>query len=293
MCVASIRYWHPERAVYLLKDEGRGKFDTQEIEKALNVEVLDFGQPLRYSSPAAKLEVLYLPVHALYLDSDIILVGPVLDLLEKNGEDFLVSPSRIHDPGHDHLTDLYYNWSQMRKFDPAFQYPGYVFNAGRFVCTGGILERHEVDRFFTPPRIGKLSHPDVFRNLDQGVLNYLLPKIAQEGRATVGLVDFKLFAYPTVIGEERVPMAAQRDKTAPPALIHYAGEKFPLNRQCLRPDLLDFYERLYYSRVPRGSLLRRLRAVRRFAQWFPRYWSRQLRSRVPRPLRKLARSLIS
>ena len=293
-CVGSIRYWYPEIEIALLKDVGCGDFDTSELERCWGVTILDPERPVRYGSPVSKFEVFYrkTPERVLFLDSDIILVGPVLEALDGRPEDVIVSADSFASPEAEHIAAVYYNWNEIKKLDPAFRFPGYVFNTGQFVARGGLIDRHEVERFYDPPHSGNLRWPEIFTCYgDQSVLNYLLPKLEQEGKLTIGRVPFKIFAHPTCIGPDVIPLESQKSRRGLAKLIHYAGDKLPLNCQRLRPDLLNFFEAYYYSRVRFGPLKRRTRALTRLIRWFPRYYSRQIYQRFPTRLRKMAKHL--
>jgi hypothetical protein len=278
-CVASIRHWYPDRPIYLLKDLARGDFDTSEIGKYWDVNVLDIGQPVKYGTSLSKTELFFVQPDGqriLYIDSDILFVGPVVEALEAHDSDFIVSPSWVGDPGSEHVSGYYYRWPELQRFDPAFQYPGYVFNAGQMVITSGLIRRAELDCFYFDKV--KVREATVFTDRhDQGVLNYLLPKLAADGRISLLPFEFKLFAHPSLIGKHRLPLQSQRDRTGLPYLVHYAGPKYPLNLWRVRHDLLDYFDSLYYSRIPDGgakrikrTFSRNLKTLRDVPAWLGR-----------------------
>ena len=97
--VASIRYWHPEIPICLLRDHGRGRFETSEIEKCWSVEAID-SEPCYSGWGYTKLELLFRPLRErfLFVDADTAFVGPLLEVLDARPEQFIVSPDVIDDP---------------------------------------------------------------------------------------------------------------------------------------------------------------------------------------------------
>lgn len=94
-CVASIREFHPEIPVYLLKDLAYGPYDTTELERALDVRPWEATRRL-HGLGWARLDVLFSrPARRLLiLDSDTVLIGPVVRELEAFDEDFVSSMKR-------------------------------------------------------------------------------------------------------------------------------------------------------------------------------------------------------
>ena len=128
----------------------------------------------------------------------------------------------------------FYDWERLKELDPTFNFPGFVFNSGQFVVNRACVAREEIGRFYDPPESGNRRQPDVFTIYgDQGVLNYVLPKMQQEGRLTIGRVRFDIWADPASIGPDVISLESQQSRRGIPKVVHYAGQKFPLNSQCL------------------------------------------------------------
>ena len=92
ICLASIRFWHPEIPIYLLKDSSQGKFNTTEMEDAVNASCF----PCEYLAGGwglTKIESLFSDTKekVLLLDSDTVLLGPILERLEQYDEDFIIT----------------------------------------------------------------------------------------------------------------------------------------------------------------------------------------------------------
>jgi len=90
-CVASIRQWYPDLPIFLIKDEGRGTYDTGDLERHWQVQV--FGTEKKHLGYGmGKLEPLFQArrQRCLILDSDVVFLGRVLEPLERLEEDFIV-----------------------------------------------------------------------------------------------------------------------------------------------------------------------------------------------------------
>ena len=91
-CVASIRYWYPDVEIFLIKDYKKGNFSTREIEKIFNVKVFPTKRKI-FGWPWSKLEIILHEKREkyLFLDSDVVFLGKVLDKLNEYEEDFIVT----------------------------------------------------------------------------------------------------------------------------------------------------------------------------------------------------------
>jgi hypothetical protein len=264
ICVASIRYWYPEVNIWLLKDRFGGDFPTEEVESNFNVRTLE-SPGLYHGWGFAKFEVFFTPIKRfLLLDSDTILLGRLLEDLERFEDDFIVSGVRSDDPEEPRIIRDYINTRLCQEMNPGFIYPGYGINTGQMVITNGVITRDDLDGLVT--RKGGLveeKYPRLFPYADQGVINYVLALKKQAGQASVRYHDF--FIWP---GEERVKsieLESIKRREGIPAVLHWAGLK-PLDfKQFLRLDLLLFFEDLYYRQIPGGASKRRIREVLRLS----------------------------
>lgn len=255
IAVSSIRHWHPDVRISLIKDRLRGDFDTSRLEKDMGVEVLELPMQ-RFGWGVSKLEAMMLPGarRVLIMDSDIVFVGPVLSDLEQSDSDFVVSADPPADPHSEWFRRTYYRIDGVRRqVDAGFSYPGFSFNTGHIVCTTGLLKRTDFEgliEFSEPPR---LLRSDVLSNADQGVLNYLLPKLA----LTRGLtIDRRAFALWSLSPEaDSVSLGEIREHTGQPRLIHWAGEHSGGAWLVRRADILRYFQSEYYRRQPRGWLM--------------------------------------
>lgn len=268
ICVASIRYWYPDVPIGLLKDTSLGDFSTLEIETAWNVFVAQVPRPPR--GPYTKLEAFYLPGRRriLLLDSDIIFLGRVLDILEKADEDFVVNwggtlPLEKEEKIR-YAADGYYDLNGLKKILPDYEPPDYFFNAGHMLITTSIIPRERVEHWLTgsPPHQAPSSTAIYALAHEQGILNVVITQMQQEGKCTIGLCDFVRWSKNKKMVWD-FELEQIENRTGYPVLIHWAEAK-PVHKTGLtRGDLLSFFEDFYYSRIPQASWKRIYRLARR------------------------------
>jgi hypothetical protein len=208
-----------------------------------------------------KLEPLFLESgqRCLILDSDIIFVGPVLDSLKQCEEDFVVSRENAGNPGSQFVKDTYYNYEKLRLMDPGFAYPGFTFNSGQILASTGILKRDDFrDLVSWEGVVPLLKHPEVFSCGDQGIMNYVLAKMAQTNKLTLGKCKFMVWPK----SKEAAELDLKRIKSGAgyPFLLHWAGLQRTRSKDMLLSELLEHFESIYYQRVPFGAIKRRLEA---------------------------------
>lgn len=261
-CVASIRYWYPEVEIRLIKDLRTGWFPTRELEKWFGVS--DAETPLAISGWGwTKIGIFLLPERERYLvlDADTVFLGRVLDRLEEYDEDFIVTGIEDPDPQAPLVTRDYFDDELVREFDPGFRYPGFAFNTGQMVVTSGVLTKRdfeEVMRFDPAPQN---RFPSALRYTDQGILNYVLGRARQRGRATVRYTDF--WKWPASPGSADCDVESLGRREGIPYVMHWAGIKPTRYSEYHRRDLLQFYEDWYYSQIRGGRFIRPLRAAGR------------------------------
>lgn len=260
ICVASVRFWYPAIPLFLIKDFLAGEFSTAEIERNWNVQVFPAARRC-HGWGFAKLESLFGKPggRLLVLDADTVLLGRVVDALERETADFLVTGEDLPDPEFDYVNTNYYDWKKLHRFDPAFSYPGFCYNTGQLVVRPGILKEDDfaaVVKWGVPPT---LRHPEIFRCGEQGVLNYIFAKKWQGQAASVQSVDFGRWASDPVVDGFALNKIVHEGGY--PFVLHWAGYKPPSVSRMLRPDILQHYERYYYAKVKGAWLKRRIRAA--------------------------------
>ncbi len=252
--VANIRHWYPDIRIELLKDENMMAFDTSLLERTYDVHVFPcedrvFGMGFFKFEPLIRMDGRRL----LMLDSDIILAGPVIGQLEQHDEDFLVVTEEDTD---DNRNSYYFNLDDVAAFDPEFRYPGFTFNTGQFVATGGVLKREDFDglvEWGTPRRV---LQRDVFPyHGEQPILNYMALKRHAAGSLSIRRIDF--------MRESRHPdsMAVELDHIMSGKgyhfLIHWHDHKPKVNLPSLkhlaRKDLILHFEKAFFRKAGYGT----------------------------------------
>lgn len=263
-CVASIRYWYPDVEIYLIKDYIQGAFSTTEIEEAFDVKIFP-AQRKFFGWPWSKLAVI---LHEqkdkyLFLDSDVVFLGKVLDRLNEYEDDFIVTGMEEKDKFNHTVNAHYIDMKKMETFDPSYQYPGYGFNGGQIVMTSGLLKEKDCSTVISfEPNITN-KHPDIFKHGDQGALNYIFAKAHQTGKIKAKYADF--WIWPGLKAAEEIDLESIKNKVGIPYVLHWAGIKPVDFRKYPRYDILRFYEDFYYSKIKAGKINRWWSYVKRLA----------------------------
>jgi hypothetical protein len=269
ICVASVRYFYPEIPIRLLVGGTLQRGLAAELQRYWNVGIADLPTYGDYGWGFVKLEALFGPSGEkfLVLDSDTVLAGPVLSLWHEDGAPFLVDDEKQSD---DDKKRLYYDWEKVLQIDPGARRPEFAFNTGQWFGTAGVLTRDDfAPRLaWTMPR--STAPPGYFVNGEQGILNYILNrKVAMEG---LRVQRARIMRWP---GHSMEGLNAESitKRTAPPLVIHWAGMKKTALRHMAGNDILLFFEKFYYTRLPAGRLRRWLAIGRHFLiHWI--HWAR-------------------
>ena len=246
--ITSIRHWYPDVPVTLIKDRTLGDFSTEEMERCWNVSSMAFAND-RCGLGFAKIELLIRSTRErfLVLDADTVMCGPVLGALGKFGEDFIVPGVPIDDPDVASFTSIYFHVPLLRKLDPSFRFPGYAFNTGVFVGTSGLLTRDVFDPHLIWSSPVRLKAPEIFSCADQGVLNYILMKLAAQGALTLRSADFMIWGFAPQAKQLDVQRIAARRGYE--TIVHYAGAKPASIIEFPAASILLHFDRLYHQTV--------------------------------------------
>lgn len=252
-CIASIRYWYPDVEIFLIKDYIQGEFSTTEMEKVFNVKIFP-SQRKFFGWPWSKLAVI---LHDqkdkyLFLDSDVVFLGKVLDRLNEYEEDFIVTGMRAADKLDPTFNAHYIDMKKMEGFDPHYRFPGYGFNGGQIVMTSGLLKETDCASVIKFEPTIENKHPDIFKHGDQGALNYIFSKANQQGKIRTRYEDF--WIWPGLPAAKEVSLQSIKNKQGTPYILHWAGIKPTDFRKYLRYDILRFYEDDYYRHVAFGKV---------------------------------------
>lgn len=279
MCVASIRFWYPDIPIWLLKDRRYGDFSTSEIERHWNVQIYPTTQSVQ-GWGFGKLEVLTqsAPRRVLLLDSDVVLVGRVITYLEQFDEDLVVHKE---DNSPDQISDLFFPPGKLKRLDANFHFPGYGFNTGQMMATTGRLSKADFEGLLNWDS-RTVAHPDIFKKGEQGLLNYVALRKAQQGKLSIRREDFMVWPG-NLRHAAHIDVRNLTHHSPYEQVVHWAGLCWgkPL-RQIPRSDILLHFEKLYYSRIPGGSYIR---ALRKAGGWADRMLIRPAKGSAKKVLR--------
>lgn len=277
ICVASIRYFYPDVPIKLLVGGPLERGLAEELRRYWDVGVADLPAG-DYGWGFVKLEPLFgrPGERFMVLDSDTVIAGPVLDLWPADdAAPFLVDDEVQTDS---EIRRLYYDWRHMSQIDREARPPVFVFNSGQWFGTAGVLSRANFSQWldWTMPR--QLRYPQIFKQGEQGAFNYVLNEEALIG---IEVRRRNIMHWPgNGMGGLNVPGVA--DRSATPLVVHWAGMKKPVLGSMVGADILRFFEKHYYSRLPG----RQGRRILRGARYPLDGWQRSLRLRLRHRVRR-------
>ncbi|RZL31927.1 MAG: hypothetical protein EOP00_34560 [Pedobacter sp.] len=259
ICVASIRYYYPEIAIYLIKDELNGKFSTHEIEKYWKVKLINFKQR-KFGWSGAKMhfycDVRFKGQNWLVLDADIVMIGRILDNdYVLNFESDVIVSEEFHTAYEsDWFTQTYFDYNKIKAEFPTYTYPGYTFNCGQLFCKGAFLSKEVLGPFFDFEKTPGWKMAHLLPLVDQSVFNLLFPQLSEKNKLKVGRAKYMIWGEDHSVLNE-IPLSSITDGKTYPYLIHWAGcIRNPSLKQMNRSDILIFFEKYYYSIVALGTL---------------------------------------
>ena len=263
--VASIRYYYPAAEIYLCKDLLKGSFDTSEMEIYWDVKILDLGIA-KFGWSAAKMHF-YLSdklkgKKALLLDSDIVFTGRVLDRLIPLAmeNDVVISPEYHNGNEGTWLKKQFYDIDIVQKMHPEFKLPGYYFNCGQLIARSELFTDDEVKGVFDRNKFPFWTNLKDFPLVDQGVLNYLLPFKQQKNEIKIAKDEYYIWIDSDFARQMDFKEVIKGDKY--PYMLHWAGnERIPYIYGMFRGDILVFFQKLYYKKIPNGKIKRFLPLV--------------------------------
>lgn len=219
-----------------------------DLDKKWGIEILETSKR-KYGWGFGKFEPLFIsnPDYFLVLDADTALAGPILHKFEYSTADFVVDKE---EQPLSEFEKLYYNISGVERLFPGFKYPGYSFNTGQWVGRSGAIIWSDLEDLIVWKDRPQLKHPLIFKQADQGLLNFLVQKKEMEGKIKVDRIP--LMIWPASGGENQVDLEAISSRQHNHSfIIHWAGIKFSRSNSFPLSDIACFYENFYYSKYPR------------------------------------------
>ena len=258
--VASIRYYYPTIEIFLCKDLLNGDFQTREMEINWDVNILNLGIT-HFGWSAAKMHF-YLSdklkgKKALLLDADIVFTGRVLDRLIPLAleNDVVVSPEYHQGNEGEWLKKQFYDIDIVQQMHPDFSLPGYYFNCGQLIARSELFTADEVKGVFDKNIFPYWTNRKDFPLVDQGVLNYLLPYKEQKNELKIAKDEYYIWIDTDRARHMNFKGILDGDKY--PYMIHWAGnERIPFINGMFRGDILVYFQKLYYTKIPYGTVKR-------------------------------------
>ena len=248
--VASIRYWYADVPVTLIKDRTRGDFNTAEMERCWNISSIALANQ-SCGLGFAKIELLLQPKRERFLvvDADTVMCGPVLRHLQQFTDDFVVSGPPVDNPRDASFTSIYFDLDRLLERDPGFRFPGYAFNTGVFVGTSGLLQRGVFDPHLNWSSPIELKTPEIFSCADQGLLNYVLMKLAADGALTLRSANFMIWGFSDEA--KQLELGRVMARRGYDSILHYAGAKPGSIIEFPAAEILLHFDRLYHQAMAR------------------------------------------
>ena len=263
ICVASIRYYYPDVSIFITKDLLNGTFDTSEMEKHFQVKVLDIGSD-KLGWGMSKLLLAcsqkYKGRKFLVIDSDTVFIGKVLETIQKYADkyDFVISIEENIDPDSSWFSRTYFDHSWVKVYDPSYEFPGYSFNTGTILFTVGRLDmsnNKDIVQTVEFPYWTKFGKEKMIC-ADQSFFNYLLAKETSEGKTKIGKFIFQLWSESKRVKDISIEEVKQGSL---PFIVHWAGAvRIPYLKKMTRSDIMLFFQKEYYRRLPLGEIRRLL-----------------------------------
>ena len=257
-CVASIRFQYPEIPIFLIKDKLYGNYSTTEIEKNWNVSIFETNIQ-KFGWGLSKLEPLFLPSkeRILIIDSDIVIVGKLLEWLDSSSAEFVV---RGQESKFEFTNTNFYDLEKLEEFDSNYVFKEQGFCSGHIVATTGIFNREDFNDLVnwdeSPPT---LKNPEIFRLGEQGMINYFLYKKHQIGTIRLDSLPFmEIGDNPKV---DSISIEAIKTQTSETLLIHWGGIRKQVLKDNANGEILHFFENIYYEKITFGGYIRHLRPL--------------------------------
>jgi len=263
ICVASVRRLYPDIPIRLLPGGKLPKSLVRELRRYFGVEIAKIPEG-NYGWGFVKLEPLFgtRGERFLVLDSDTVMTGPILQLAVGYDADFIVDNENQLD---ERAKEIYYNFEKVQEEGELIPKPAFLFNTGQWFGRSGALTRQDFNGLVEWEFPRRPKRPTIFKNGDQGVFNFVINEQYRAGKIRVARVP--LMRWPGH-GMHGLEAAAVFNGTAPPSIVHWAGMKKVRQRDMVGADLLAFFEKQYYRRLPAGGVRRLLKGCKdTLSQW--------------------------
>lgn len=266
---ASIRHFLGDIPICVVID---GDFSIQELESLYDVQPLYLSQlsnsELRKRCPGssrAKLAAIWEGPfeYFLYLDSDAIIWGNVLEKFDFTNTDFVVMrPPYYGSLPKEQVNKWFFDVDQLLAIDPTFQWQKQpYFCAGAFAAKRNCFDLQEYLRL---EALGD-KHPELFQFWDQGIVNYMVFSTYQAGLLTYQVIDIQVVTadHSKSELEENFPCSIHYlpDTVQKTAIIHFCGNKPFIHKQKSFSKPFTACRLLHYRNLMGDSLFGRIKSL--------------------------------
>ncbi len=252
LCVASIRYYHPDVEIFLIKDKLNGGFSSRILEKRMNVKILKLKKKY-FGWGSAKIhfhiDLANSKKRYFLLDSDIIFIGKLLDKLNRIDADFILHEEIHPQPFSETVKRIFVNPEVVKTIYPEYEYPGYFFNTGQFVTSPSHFDESLLDKCFDKNRFPYFTNRKVFHMPNQSIFNTVLPIMFKRHNSKVEAFEYMLWSKAYLLDPENAKMSAHLDGKKE-YLIHYAGDIRSIDLTKMKgSELLLFFKAQYDNKL--------------------------------------------
>jgi hypothetical protein len=252
LCISSIRFYHPDVEILLVKDELNGKFNSRVLEKKFNVKNIKLNK--RYFGWGSAKVHFPIDFHNsskryLILDSDIVFTGKLLNRLNNIDADFIVHPEIYDQPFSDMVKQIFLDPDTVKTIYPEYEYPGYFFNTGQMVITPSLFDAKLLEKCFDKNKYPYFTQGKILNLADQSLFNAVLPIMFKEEKIKHAGIEFMQWSGSFFDKEENNNIEAYLDGSLE-FLVHYAGDTRVTDLSKMNgSNLLLFFKKEYESKL--------------------------------------------
>ncbi|MBE9199415.1 MULTISPECIES: hypothetical protein [unclassified Nodularia (in: cyanobacteria)] len=266
---ASIRHFLGDVPICVIVD---GDFSIQELENLYGVQPLYLSQlsnpELRRRCPGssrAKLAAIWEGPfeHFLYLDSDAIVWGNLLEKFDLTTTDFVVMRPPLYGclPKHE-VSRWFFNVDTLLEIDPTFEWQNQpYFCAGAFAAKRNCFDLQEYLRLEALAD----KYPELFKFWDQGIVNYMVFSANQAGLLKYKVVDIQVVTadHSKSTLEEQYPCSIYKtpqnvDKTT---IIHFCGNKPFIHKRKSFSKPFTTFRLLHYQKLMGDNISGKIKSI--------------------------------
>ncbi|WP_121971342.1 hypothetical protein [Leptolyngbya sp. BC1307] len=245
-CCASIRYFLGEVPLCLIVD---GSFSTEDLQKTYGVQTIYRSQvsqavlrDKKYTSSTKMIAFWESPwENFLYLDADMVVWGDLLKFSDFESYDMVVDRhTHIHSEAE--TKKWFFDGDRLETFFPDYQWRERpYFCTGIFFAKRGLFSLKEYERLINL----KLSHPKLFYGMDQGLLNLMIFRAADQEKIRLGFDNLQIivpdFSVEYLGKTYLVKDSGPNLGDAAPIAIHWSGEKPFASRSSVYSKPMSFF----------------------------------------------------